>query len=98
MEFKKKVNKHKELALEVMELNEESRNNDWVLIFDALSLSGVSIDTDTIVRIKKSGVNVHTLVRERRKIQSTGLFLPTNPEVEKRRRLRAADYAEHYSN
>lgn len=97
MTLKKKINRHKELALEVLELSEDARNSDWDLLFDSLSISGVEIDLNTQKVIKSSGVNIHTLVRERRRIQANGLFLPTNPEVLKKRRLLAADYAEHYS-
>lgn len=97
MNFKKRVNRHREMAMKVLESSENARNNDWSLIFDALSIHGVEINYNTKIDIITSGVNVHTLVRERRRIQKTGLFLPTNPTVAKKRRLLAADYAEHYS-
>lgn len=97
MTLKKRINRHKKFAMDALEVDENSRNNDWDLIFTSLTLNGVDISEEQQKAIKSSGINIHTLIRERRYIQKSGLYPPTNPEVLKKRRLLAADYAEHYS-
>lgn len=96
MGLKKKINRHKEMAEQAMVSNPNTRNSDWTLLFEVLEQKGINLSKQLRINIVMSGINIHTLVRERRKIQSTGSFLPTDPEVLKRRRLLAADYAEHY--
>lgn len=90
--------KHGEIALESLEKNPNTRNCDWDLFFDALyRQDGIKIPEEVRYNIKNSKVNFKTIVRERQRIQNSGIYLPTNPEVSKRRNKYCASYIEHYS-
>lgn len=89
-------NKHRNYCKEAMNAVEEARNSDWILLFTALEQNGVILSTDERIGILESGINMHTLIRERQRIQSSGELLPTNPEVIKKRRLLQEEYREHY--
>jgi hypothetical protein len=89
-------NKHRHYCKEAMNAVEESRNSDWVLLFTALEQNGVELSESQRKSIMKSGINMHTLIRERQRIQSSGELLPTNPEVIKKRRLLQEEYREEY--
>lgn len=97
MGVRKTINKHRNWAINAMKENENARNNDWDLLLTALENQGVYFSELQKSHIKHCGINYHTLLRERQKIQSDGELLPTNPEILEKRRLLAADYAEHYS-
>jgi hypothetical protein len=94
---KKRINRHKEMAIEALNSNPECRNNDLELLFQVWENQGLTIDDNIKEEIKHSGVDIKTLFRQRQLIQSQGKFLPTTPEVLKKRRKLAADYSEYYS-
>ena len=89
-------NKHRHYCKEAMTANEDARNSDWHLLFTALAQKGIELSDSQIWHIMHSGINMHTLIRERQRIQSSGELLPTNPEVLKKRRLLQEEYREHY--
>lgn len=90
--------KHADIAIESLEKNPHTRNDDWDLFFDALyRQKGISIPLDVRVKIKHSNINFKTLMRERQRIQRKGLFPPTDEEVARKRSLYREEYKEHYS-
>ena len=94
---KKRINRHKMMAMEALENNPESRNNDLELILQVWAVHGLGLTESQKYTIRTCGVEIKTLLRERQLIQAEGKFLPTNPEVLKKRRKLAAEYAENYS-
>jgi hypothetical protein len=97
MSTKKRINRHREMAIEAMEQNPICRDSDLELLFQVLYNKGVILSDSQKYAIRNSGVEFKTLLRQRQLLQSQGLFLPINPEVAKKRRRMAAEYAEHYS-
>lgn len=91
-----RVNKHRNWATNAMKANPNARNNDWELLFTALELNGVPLSSFTKQKIIETGINYHSLLRERQRIQSSGDLLPTCPKVLKSRRLLASYHAEIY--
>jgi hypothetical protein len=90
--------KHKDIVMESLEKNENSRNCDWELFFDSLErVEGKYIPNYMRQYIKNSAINFKTLMRERQRIQSSGLFPPTDEEVLRKRKLYQEEYTEHYS-
>lgn len=93
----KRINHHKEWALNAMEENENCRNDDLELLFHVLSNKGVYFTDSQKQAIRFSGVEFKSLLRQRQRIQAEGKYLPTNPEILKKRRKMAAKYAKYYS-
>jgi len=96
-QIKEKIKSTRELVSNILTHNPNARNNDWELLFLALKEKGIKLPSWKRKQIMESGINFHTLLRERQKLQSEGLFLPTNPEVLKRRKRAEEVYREHYS-
>lgn len=97
MKKRNRFNKHRNWAKAAMKKNPDTRNSDWLLLFQVLADNGVYLSGISKKQILESGVNFHTLLRERQRIQSNGELLPTDYEVLKRRRLLEKEYTEHYS-
>ena len=98
MKIKKRsrFNKHKEWVTKAMEENEMARNSDWHLLFTVLKNRGIILNNSTIKEIINSEVNMHTLLRERQRIQSKGKLMPTDIDVLKRRRQLKNKYRNNY--
>ena len=92
-----KINRHQVMAMYALEHNEECRNDDMELILQVLSNQGVNLTESQKYAIKHCGVDFKTLLRQRQLLQSKGFFLPTKPEVLKKRRKLAAECSEFYS-
>lgn len=95
--IRSKINRHRELAKTILENYPNARNDDWDLLFWALNENNVYIPFSIRDKIKKSGLNYHSLLRERQKLQSEGYYIPTDLEIIKRRRISEEVYREHYS-
>jgi hypothetical protein len=94
---KKKLNNHREMVIKAMETNPECRNDDTELVIQVLSDKGINLTESQKYAIKTCGVEFKTLLRQRQRLQSEGKYLPTKPEIMKRRRKLAVEYTEHYS-
>ena len=94
---KKGFNRHHQMAVDAMEKNPNTRNDDLELFFYALFQKGVFIPVELRQQIKKSEVNFKTLIRERQKLQAQGKYPPTREDIMQRRGQRAIDFQEHYS-
>ncbi len=97
MSIRKRINKHRNWAVNAMKYNKEARNDDWELLFTTLALNGVVLNEAQKFQIKESGINYHTLLRERQRIQSSGQLLPTNKTVLEKRKLAEKEYKDYYS-
>jgi hypothetical protein len=97
MNLKKRINKHQVMAIYAMESNPECRNDDMELIIQVLSNQGVNLTESQKHAIKTCGVEFKTLLRQRQYLQSIGKYLPTRPEVLKKRRKLSADCSEYYA-
>lgn len=90
--------KHAAIALESLENNAMTRNDDWDLFFDALARqTGYFVPAEVQMKMKFSKINFKTLMRERQRIQRNGLYLPTSEKVARKRKLYQEKYTEHYS-
>lgn len=93
------IKRHKDYALKSLRNNEDARNCDWELFFDALEReNNIFIPSFIKEAIKYSKVNYKTLIRQRAMIQSEGLFLPTDAKVISKRRLKQQEIQKHFSN
>lgn len=103
---KKEFGKIKDIVLSVLESSVRSRNEDMFLILKVLVVLG----EDIVVELKdgvpvpvwrmtdlRSIASFETITRCRREVQNgLGLFLPTDPKVLLRRRIRQEAVSEHY--
>lgn len=93
-----RAKKVKENLLTLLEEVPETRNNDRLLMlkywerFDGVNLTGPFQDQFT-----NAITNPESIRRGRQSIQSTGLFLPTDEEVLKNRRMLAEETRQHYA-
>jgi DNA modification methylase len=90
-------NTHRQWNEKAMTDNEMARNSDWHLLFEVLKNQGVMLNETQKFHILHSGVNMHTLLRERRRIQKEGLLIPTDQEVAKKRKLYQEYFEQNYS-
>jgi hypothetical protein len=90
-------NRHKEMNKKAMTENEMARNSDWHLLFEVLKNQGIHLNESQKHHILYSGVNLHTMLRERRRIQKDGELIPTDPVVAKQRKLYQEYFEENYS-
>lgn len=65
----------------------QTRNSDSVLIIGMLQINGAQLTT-TQKRLIMS-MSFEGITRERRKLQEAGKYLPTDPAVAKKRRLKS---------
>lgn len=85
-------------VFEILEAFEETRNSDKALllkyweIWDEIDL-GQTFARDFLTK----GTSVESITRARRTIQSTGLFLPTDVEVLRKRRILAEEARAHHA-
>jgi hypothetical protein len=93
-----RAKKVKENLLTLLEEHPDTRNDDRLLMlkywerFDGVDLTGSFQDQFT------SGItNPESIRRGRQSIQNAGLFLPTDEEVLKRRRMLAEETRQHYA-
>lgn len=97
MSTKKRINSHKQMVIAALSNNLLCREDDLELFFEALCNKGVNLTESQKYAIKHSGVEFKTLLRERQRLQSNGEFLPSNPEILKKRKKLALEFTEHYS-
>lgn len=95
---KKRINSHREMAIKAMEENSICRDSDLELLFQVLYNKGVILNESQKYAIRHCGVEFKTLLRQRQRLQAEGKYLPTNPEIAKKRRKLAAEFSEHYSD
>jgi hypothetical protein len=93
----KRINSHRQMVMAALSNNLLCREDDLELFFEVLCSKGVNLSENQKYSIKHSGVEFKTLLRERQRFQSKGEFLPSNPEVLKKRKKLASEYTEHYS-
>jgi hypothetical protein len=67
----------------------QTRNSDSVLIIGMLQINGAMLN-DHQKRLIMS-MTFEGITRERRKLQEAGKYLPTDPAVAKRRRIKSAE-------
>lgn len=67
----------------------QCRNSDSVLIIGMLQINGANLD-DRQKQLLRD-VNFEAITRERRKLQEQGLYMPTDPLVLRKRRIKAAE-------
>lgn len=65
---------------------ESTRNSDAVLILGMLQVNGAELN-DRQKRLVLS-LQYEAITRQRRKLQEAGKYLPTDPEVAKKRRIK----------
>lgn len=78
-----KISKQVEALLEKYEI---CRNSDSNLIIGILHLNGVYLSHDDREKIR--GIHFESITRERRKLQEQGKYLPTDPAVARKRRIK----------
>lgn len=81
-----KIGKQVEALLEKYEL---CRNSDSNLIIAILHINGVFLSHQDREIIRS--IHFESITRERRKIQESGRYLPTDPAVLRKRRIKAAE-------
>lgn len=81
--------KHAQQVENLLHDYEQCRNSDSILIIGMLQINGATL-TDNQKRIIKE-MNFEGMTRERRKLQEAGKYLPTDPEVSRRRRIKGAE-------
>lgn len=91
-------NRHREWAKAAMRKNAEARNSDWELMFQILEDEGIALRDKHKEAIRNSGLNMHTMVRERRRLQAEGEYIPTRTEVLKVRKLYEQHYIQEFTN
>lgn len=82
----------------ILEASEEARNDDRVLVIKYWNeIDGINYDATFPHQFISRATTAESITRARRAIQSTGLFLPTQETV-LRRRHRQQELQEHYSS
>lgn len=100
MNFQERQERVKQLVERVLVENEEARNNDWIMIFDALEKgSGIKLPAFYKNAILDSKINPHSLLRQRRIVQKEMRNLkPTNPIIEAKRKKLSKEYLKYLKN
>lgn len=81
--------KHAKQAEQLLKDFVQCRNSDSILIIGMLQMNGanLSLAQKRIIH----GMNFEAITRERRKLQEAGKYLPTDPAVLRKRRIKAAE-------
>lgn len=90
----RKTTKHYRLMVDVLEHNRQSTmtgvrptDSDKELLIQMLQFSGTELTAKQMITIRK--FNFESITRARRKLQRAGEYLPTSPEVARKRRLKS---------
>lgn len=97
-DFAKRATKVKENLITILEEFPETRNNDKLLMLRYWELCD---DVDMTENFEKtflaSATSPESIRRARQLLQSKGLFLPTDEEVIRKRRLLQEEHRQHYA-
>lgn len=97
-DFAKRAKKVKENILTILEEFPETRNNDKLLMLRYWELcDDVNLHNEFEETFLASATSPESIRRARQLIQSKGLFLPTEDEVIRRRRILQEEHREHYA-
>lgn len=98
-ETEKNLTKVKDQVYNILEEHPETRNDDRLLLLAYWSkINGIKIPAETAMLFAQYATSPESITRVRRKIQSQGLFPPTEEDVIKQRRQREQDMREHYGS
>lgn len=86
----------KEKVHQLLDEHPETRNSDRTLLLKYWQHVD-NIDLGNIEQEFANSTGAESITRARRAIQSAGLFLPTDDEVLKRRRMLADETRQHYA-
>ncbi|MDK2600599.1 hypothetical protein QO179_24200 [Bacillus stercoris] len=88
----------KQNVYSILEEVEETRNNDKLLLLTYWEkFDGIDFNQNFKEQFVQSSTTSESITRARRSIQASGLFLPTEEEVLRKRRMLAEEARQHHS-
>lgn len=89
----------RENVLTLLETSERTRNSDRLLLLSYWhTYDGINLEENFSSQFILSSTNPESITRARRSIQSAGLFLPTEEDVLRKRRMLAEEARVHHAN